>query len=164
MNFTGDTEGGIPQTADGLDGCVGPPDVLILTNSYIWILQAIQKAVYRNLLTDSMDVLDHLMSRENIMPRLNQRILSSATNPVRAVIYTFLLRGGHPFFLSKNISVSQDILCFYYWSKHAKIAKRSYVNQRQTFCLAKNLLCYVTMIVKLNRKPSLVFDSKCLYS
>jgi hypothetical protein len=27
MNFTGDTEGGIPQPADGLDGCVGPPDV-----------------------------------------------------------------------------------------------------------------------------------------
>ncbi len=62
MNFTGNTEGGIPQPADGLDRCVGPLDVLILTNSFIWILQAIQKAVYRNLLTDSMDVLDHLMS------------------------------------------------------------------------------------------------------
>jgi hypothetical protein len=29
-----------------------------------------------------MDTLDHLMARENIMPRLNQRILSSADNQV----------------------------------------------------------------------------------
>jgi hypothetical protein len=49
-----------------------------------------------------MDVLDHLMSRENIMPRLNQRILSSATNPVRAVIYTFVLEGGLFVFIVTN--------------------------------------------------------------
>jgi hypothetical protein len=49
---------------------------------FVVCLQAIQKAVYRNQLTDSMDVLDHLMSRENIMPRLNQRILSSVNNQV----------------------------------------------------------------------------------
>ena len=36
----------------------------------------IQKEVYRGRLSDGMDVLDWLMSRENIMPRLNQRILN----------------------------------------------------------------------------------------
>ncbi len=34
MNFTGDTEGGIPQPADRLDGYDGPPDVLTQTNSF----------------------------------------------------------------------------------------------------------------------------------
>jgi hypothetical protein len=34
MNFTGNTEGGIPQLADGLDGCSGPPDALTQTNSF----------------------------------------------------------------------------------------------------------------------------------
>ena len=38
--------------------------------------------MYKNELTDSMDTVDYLMKRENIMPRLNQRILSTATNPV----------------------------------------------------------------------------------
>ena len=38
--------------------------------------QMIQKEVYRGRLSDGMDVLDWLMSRENIMPRLNQRILN----------------------------------------------------------------------------------------
>ena len=37
----------------------------------------IQKEVYHGLLSaDLLDVLDWLMSRENIMPRLNQRILN----------------------------------------------------------------------------------------
>ena len=31
--------------------------------------QTLQRAVYRNSLTDSMDILDFLMSRPNIMPR-----------------------------------------------------------------------------------------------
>merc|ERR1719334_948943 len=39
--------------------------------------QVLQKAVYRNSLTDSIDMLDYLMSRENIMPRLNRRILGN---------------------------------------------------------------------------------------
>ena len=38
--------------------------------------QMIQKEVYRGRLSDGVDVLDWLMSRENIMPRLNQRILN----------------------------------------------------------------------------------------
>nr|XP_018911723.1 PREDICTED: UDP-glucose:glycoprotein glucosyltransferase [Bemisia tabaci] len=37
----------------------------------------IQKAVYRGDLTDSDDVIDWLMSRPNVMPRLNERILNS---------------------------------------------------------------------------------------
>ena len=44
--------------------------------------QALQRSVYKNELTDSMDTVDFLMKRENIMPRLNQRILSTATNPI----------------------------------------------------------------------------------
>ena len=76
------TEGGIPQQADGN---VRPPKIQISTDGILWnvlaiqnwqypatiqiitdriiqILQAIQKAVYRNLQTDSMDMIDHLMS------------------------------------------------------------------------------------------------------
>jgi len=44
--------------------------------------QVIQRAVYKNNLNDRMDVLDFLMNRENIMPRLNQKVLSSADSPV----------------------------------------------------------------------------------
>jgi len=47
--------------------------------------QVLQRAVYKNQLTDSMDILDYLMQRENIMPRLNHRILSSSTSPVIAL-------------------------------------------------------------------------------
>ena len=47
--------------------------------------QTLQRAVYKNELTDSMDTVDYLMKRENIMPRLNQRILSTATNPIIAL-------------------------------------------------------------------------------
>jgi len=43
--------------------------------------QVLQRAVYKNQLSDSMDTLDYLMQRENIMPRLNQRILSSTSTP-----------------------------------------------------------------------------------
>lgn len=39
--------------------------------------QTIQREVYKNRLTDQHDLLDWLMSRENIMPRLNQRILGN---------------------------------------------------------------------------------------
>eukprot|EP00092_Neocalanus_flemingeri_P004418 GFUD01004753.1.p1 GENE.GFUD01004753.1~~GFUD01004753.1.p1 ORF type:complete len:1525 (-),score=439.73 GFUD01004753.1:373-4947(-) len=46
--------------------------------------QVLQRAVYKNQLTDSMDMLDYLMQRENIMPRLNQRILASANTPMIA--------------------------------------------------------------------------------
>merc|ERR1719244_919889 len=44
--------------------------------------QVLQRAVYKGQLTDSMDTVDYLMQRENIMPRLNQRILSSSNSPV----------------------------------------------------------------------------------
>jgi UDP-glucose:glycoprotein glucosyltransferase len=44
--------------------------------------QVLPRAVYKNQLTDSMDLLDYLMSRENIMPRLNQRILGSHAAPM----------------------------------------------------------------------------------
>merc|ERR1719414_617855 len=37
--------------------------------------QNLQRAVYNGLLTDRMDVLDYLMKRDQIMPRLNDRIL-----------------------------------------------------------------------------------------
>lgn len=37
----------------------------------------IQKAVYRGELTDSDNLMDYLMQQEHVMPRLNQRILSS---------------------------------------------------------------------------------------
>eukprot|EP00090_Calanus_glacialis_P019622 TRINITY_DN3011_c0_g1_i1.p1 TRINITY_DN3011_c0_g1~~TRINITY_DN3011_c0_g1_i1.p1 ORF type:complete len:1524 (+),score=468.92 TRINITY_DN3011_c0_g1_i1:46-4617(+) len=47
--------------------------------------QVLQRAVYKNQLTDSMDLLDFLMQRENIMPRLNQRILSSSNTPMIAL-------------------------------------------------------------------------------
>lgn len=36
----------------------------------------LQKAIYRGKLTDSDDVVDYLMNQPNVMPRLNQRILS----------------------------------------------------------------------------------------
>jgi len=44
--------------------------------------QTIQRAVYKNQLTDQQDCLDYLMSRENIMPRLNQKILATAESKV----------------------------------------------------------------------------------
>jgi len=47
--------------------------------------QVLQRAVYKNQLTDTMDMLDYLMQRENIMPRLNQRILSSTNTPTIAL-------------------------------------------------------------------------------
>ena len=47
--------------------------------------QVLQRAVYKNQLTDSQDMLDWLMQRENIMPRLNQRILTSAAAPQLAL-------------------------------------------------------------------------------
>lgn len=37
----------------------------------------IQKSVYKNELTDSMDVLDFLMSQKQVIPRLNRKILSN---------------------------------------------------------------------------------------
>jgi len=39
--------------------------------------QNLQRAVYNGHLTDSKDVLDYLMERDQIMPRLNDRVLSS---------------------------------------------------------------------------------------
>ena len=39
--------------------------------------QNLQRAVYNGHLTDSQDVLDYLMERDQIMPRLNDRVLSS---------------------------------------------------------------------------------------
>ena len=48
--------------------------------------QVLQRAVYKNQLTDSMEMLDYLMARDNIMPRLNQRILTSNTAPVVALV------------------------------------------------------------------------------
>jgi len=44
--------------------------------------QIIQRAVYKNQLDDSQDVINFLMSRENIMPRLNQKILSISDSKV----------------------------------------------------------------------------------
>ena len=44
--------------------------------------QALQRSVYKNELSDSMNTVDFLMKRDNIMPRLNQRVLSTADNPV----------------------------------------------------------------------------------
>merc|ERR1719348_340498 len=44
--------------------------------------QALQRSVYKNELSDSMDTVDFLMKRENIMPRLNQRVLSTSSNPI----------------------------------------------------------------------------------
>jgi len=44
--------------------------------------QVLQRAVYKNALTDSVDMLDYLMSRDNIMPRLNQRILTNNAAPM----------------------------------------------------------------------------------
>jgi len=43
--------------------------------------QVLQRAVYKNQLTDKVEMLDYLMDRENIMPRLNQRILTSSSAP-----------------------------------------------------------------------------------
>jgi UDP-glucose:glycoprotein glucosyltransferase len=40
----------------------------------------LQKAVYKNQLKDSDDVLDYLMKQSNIMPRLNDRILKGDTS------------------------------------------------------------------------------------
>ncbi|KAG8190170.1 hypothetical protein JTE90_008702 [Oedothorax gibbosus] len=37
----------------------------------------LQKSVYKGELTDSQNVLDYLMEQKNVMPRLNQRVLSS---------------------------------------------------------------------------------------
>jgi UDP-glucose:glycoprotein glucosyltransferase len=40
------------------------------------LTQDIQMAVYRGQLHDSMNLLDWLMNKDNIMPRLNPRVLS----------------------------------------------------------------------------------------
>merc|ERR1719334_2273942 len=51
--------------------------------------QVLQRAVYKHDLTDSHALLDSLMSRDNIRPRLNQRILSSPSAPLLS------MAGGH---------------------------------------------------------------------
>ncbi|XP_074657528.1 UDP-glucose:glycoprotein glucosyltransferase 1-like isoform X2 [Tubulanus polymorphus] len=52
----------------------------------------IQKAIYNRELTDNQDVLDWLMSRENVMPRLNPRVLST---DVDYVDFTQTADAGH---------------------------------------------------------------------
>jgi hypothetical protein len=63
MNFTGDTEGGIPQPADGLHGCVGPPDVLTQTKSFFINFTGDTEGGIPQP-ADGLDgyILDHLMS------------------------------------------------------------------------------------------------------
>ena len=48
--------------------------------------QTLQRSVYKNELTDSMNTVDFLMKRDNIMPRLNQRVLATSSNPVISLI------------------------------------------------------------------------------
>ena len=48
--------------------------------------QTLQRSVYKNELTDSMNTVDFLMKRDNIMPRLNQRVLATGSNPVISLI------------------------------------------------------------------------------
>merc|ERR1712001_594868 len=43
------------------------------------ITQEFQRDVYKGLVTDSTDLLEYLMSKENILPSLNERIIKANT-------------------------------------------------------------------------------------
>lgn len=64
--------------------------------------QAIQKAVYRGELDDTMVVIDYLMSQPHVMPRLNEKILSTDDQ-------TFLELTGTPFEDLENVQALSQL-------------------------------------------------------
>ncbi|XP_064615079.1 UDP-glucose:glycoprotein glucosyltransferase 1-like [Liolophura sinensis] len=51
----------------------------VVVTEVLRVTPILQRAVYNGDLTDNMDVTDWLMDRENVMPRLNSRVLSPST-------------------------------------------------------------------------------------
>lgn len=70
---------------------------------------AIQKAVYRGELDDTMIVIDYLMSQPHVMPRLNERILSKE-------VQTFLDLTGSPYKDLENVQALAQLPINSVWS------------------------------------------------
>ena len=68
---------GYPLSDSELEGDAFEESVV---NKIMTITPEIQMAVYRGQLYDSMNLLDWLMNKDDIMPRLNTRILSQERN------------------------------------------------------------------------------------